>query len=415
MSTRRRRRSMLFAGVSLTASQLLLASEPSGLASVLTDTAVTEYGSLAIKDMVTPPNNYSGHPFTSGGGKLTFTRASTATRINASGVLEVVTSDTPRIDYDPVTLAPIGLLVEGQRTNVVLWNSDLTKSQWTKTNATCTQTQTGPDGSSNSATLLSATSANATVIQAFILASSARFQSAYVKRVTGSGTIEMTMDNGSTWTAISISSSWTRPSIPTATLANPNVGFRIVTSGDEIAVAGVQNENGTFASSLIQTTTASVTRSADEIGVAISQFPFSATEGTIIADAVVANNVFNFSIWSIRTDANNQTRNWMWSGAALQPRITVTSSGVTQADIVNGSVTAGVAFKTAGAYAANDFGSAFNGSAGTPDTNGSLPIGLPTELTIGRSGTGERLFGHIRQLTYIPRRMSDAELIARTA
>ena len=31
-----------------------------------------------------------------------------------------------------------------------------------------------------------------------------QFQSAYVKRLTGTGTINMTMDNGSTWTAIPV-------------------------------------------------------------------------------------------------------------------------------------------------------------------------------------------------------------------
>ncbi len=32
---------------------------------------------------------------------LTFSRTSIATRFNSSGVLETVTANTPRIDYDP--------------------------------------------------------------------------------------------------------------------------------------------------------------------------------------------------------------------------------------------------------------------------------------------------------------------------
>ena len=49
---------------------------------------------------------------------VTLTRASSATRINASGVLETVASDVARFEYDPVTLACRGLLREAAATNL---------------------------------------------------------------------------------------------------------------------------------------------------------------------------------------------------------------------------------------------------------------------------------------------------------
>ena len=52
--------------------------------------------------------------------RVTFTRASSATRVNASGVLEVITSGNPRFTYDPVTLSALGLLIEEQRTQLLL-------------------------------------------------------------------------------------------------------------------------------------------------------------------------------------------------------------------------------------------------------------------------------------------------------
>jgi hypothetical protein len=169
----------------------------------------------------------------------------------------------PRFDYDPSTLTALGLLLEGTRTNVALWNRDLTNAAWTKTNVTAAKDQTGIDGVASSASKITATAGNGTILQAITLASSARFQSAYVKRVTGSGVVEMTTDNGTTWTAITVTADWTRVSIPTKTLADPTIGFRIVTSGDAIAIDFVQNENGAFASSPIWTTTAAVTRASD--------------------------------------------------------------------------------------------------------------------------------------------------------
>ena len=211
----------------------------------------------------------------------TFSGSANGTYVNSAGLITQATANTARFDYNPSTLAAKGILLEGARTNVVLWNRDLTNAAWTASNVTVAKDQTGADGVANSASSLTATAGNGTVLQAITLASSARYQSAYVKRLTGSGTINMTMDNGTTWTAISPTSSWTALEIPTQTLANPTVGFRIVTSGDAIAVDYVQNENGAFRSSAIPTTSASVTRAADSLSFPYTQTTFSALIETI--------------------------------------------------------------------------------------------------------------------------------------
>lgn len=188
--------------------------------------------------------------------EISISRASIGYASTSTGTLVQFSADTLRI-------TDLGLLMEPSRTNVVLWNRDLTNGAWTPTNITPLKDQTGPDGVANSASSLEATAGNGTILQSVTLASSARFQSAYVKRITGSGTVNMTMDNGATWTAITLTSSWTRVSIPTQTLANPTVGFRIVTSGDKIAVDFVQNEDGTDVSSPIPTTTTSAARAGE--------------------------------------------------------------------------------------------------------------------------------------------------------
>lgn len=187
---------------------------------------------------------------------LTTTRASTGYAANSSGLLVPFLSNIPRI-------TDLGLLVEQAATNVVLWNRDLTNAAWTPSNITPLKNQTGADGTANAASSITATAGNGTILQAITLGSSARFQHARVKRLTGVGEIDMTMDNGATWTAITVTAAYTQLSIPTQTLANPTVGFRIVTSGDAIAVDFVQNETGTFATSPILDTTVAVTRAAD--------------------------------------------------------------------------------------------------------------------------------------------------------
>jgi len=126
---------------------------------------------------------------------------------------------------------------------------------------------TGLDGIANTATTLTATAADAIILQPISLASAARCASAYVKRRTGTGAISFTQDGGSTWTDITAqinSSTWSRVQI-TATLANPSVGFKLSTSGDAIDVDCVQNEAGAEATSPIVTTTTTVTRNADSL------------------------------------------------------------------------------------------------------------------------------------------------------
>jgi len=55
---------------------------------------------------------YAQKPLTTDG-QLTFSRASTATRVNASGLIETVSSNVPRLDYTNSTCPK--LLLEKQR------------------------------------------------------------------------------------------------------------------------------------------------------------------------------------------------------------------------------------------------------------------------------------------------------------
>src|SRR6187399_24135 len=51
--------------------------------------------------------------------RITFTRASTATYFDASGVMQTAATNAPRWDYDPSTKQLKGLLIEEVRTNIV--------------------------------------------------------------------------------------------------------------------------------------------------------------------------------------------------------------------------------------------------------------------------------------------------------
>ena len=86
---------------------------------------------LSLSQIATPPMTHMGLT-TSISSKIpfiaptlvtfpvpSFTRASIATFVNSKGLIETAPVNTPRFDYDPVTLAPKGLLLEEAITNIL--------------------------------------------------------------------------------------------------------------------------------------------------------------------------------------------------------------------------------------------------------------------------------------------------------
>lgn len=74
------------------------------------------------------------------------TRSSTGGRYNDKGFYETVAVNTPRLDYNPVTKVLKGILIEGQRTNVMKC-SNFQSVGWVKSQATLLENQAlAPDG-----------------------------------------------------------------------------------------------------------------------------------------------------------------------------------------------------------------------------------------------------------------------------
>ena len=91
--------------------------------------------------------------------RITFTRSgATATRTNSSGFIEGVAADTARFDYNPLTLACKGLLIEEQRANLITYSEQFNNVAWTKTNTTVSaNTTVAPDGTVNADKLIATT------------------------------------------------------------------------------------------------------------------------------------------------------------------------------------------------------------------------------------------------------------------
>jgi len=171
------------------------------------------------------------------------------------------------------------------KTNNLLWCRDLTNAAWVKTNATAAKTQTGIDAVASSCSLLTAAAANATILQTITAASTPACSGFWVKRSIGTGSIFFTRNGGTDWldiTSLINSSTFTCVKIENTSVTNPQVGFKIATSGDAIIVDAGINHAGTTLTLPILTTSAAVTRAADVLTYQTAS-NFSDTAGTILA------------------------------------------------------------------------------------------------------------------------------------
>jgi len=378
--------------------------------------------------------------------RITFSRGTGATRVNASGFIEVVGNTDPRFDYDPVTLAPRGLLIEEARTNLALRSAEFTNASWTKSNATVTANVTNaPDGTATALKLAedAATGFHGINQLATLVSGAAYTQTFFVKaaernwialtegnNVTATayfnlatGTIGTVSGTGSpSATIVPFGNGWYRVSLTFTPIANAgNIQIRTATAdgtanyagtvGSGVYVWGAQLEAGAFTTSYIPTVASTVSRSADVATMTGTNFSswYNFSEGTFVADA---DNVATGNLYIL--DANDSTSNEeiRMATAATSGSLVVWRAGVVQANITVGTTAANTPFKMGAAYAANNTNAALNGAIGTTDTSFVSPT--PNRLQIGASFTAY-LNGHIRAIAYYNTRLPNTSLQTLTA
>lgn len=193
--------------------------------------------------------------------------------------------------------AATGLLIEESRTNRALWCRDFTQSSWTKTDISAALDQTGIDGVENSASSLTATAANGTCNQTITLSAGGRISSVYLKRLSGTGRIEISIDGSFSTVDIS-SSEWRRVYVAQTSLANPRLTIRIATNGDSVAADFAQIEDGTVVTSPIFTTSAAATRSKDLPSIGFGDRYWNKRGGAIVVDSTSVGGYSNFATTS---------------------------------------------------------------------------------------------------------------------
>ena len=263
----------------------------------------------------------------------------------------------PRFDYDPVTLAPKGLLIEEQRINILL-NSDTLSTQSVSVTA-----------------------------------------QAYTLSFYGTG-------------SIALSGAYTGSLVGTGAYPNqvqltftPTIGTLTLTVTGSVRYANL--EAGAFPTSYIPTTSAQVTRTADNASIIGTNFSswYNQSEGTFAVKYLSAlSSGFVLSI--MRTAGYGPGMQLSLNGANTSYLAVVDDASAVVCSVTSPGT------KSAFAYMSNNFALSANGNAPSVDASGTQPTSI-VQLKIGQSPIGDILInGHIQSIKYYPTRLPNGDLIA---
>jgi hypothetical protein len=359
-------------------------------------------------------------------GGLTFTRASTGTYFDSTGMLQVAGVNAPRIDYNPATGECLGLLVEEARTNII-FPSDGTGAIANGIGATFSPIVV-PSGATVSCLWTPGDLSNRyqyTTTAGAYASGQLLAVSWYQKRVNGAGSGACLDLRSNVNCAISTAvakigdapNGWERwGGVVSITDGSLSSIIRLyVFPADMVAGGfaawGLQVENGPSASSYIPTTSAAVPRSADVCSVAVGAW-HNPLECTVVAEGEGRVGVTNTSSFvSVGTSSNYQV-------------LLRQNASIVQGDSRDAS-TGQAAFSRAGnqgdrvvlgmAVQQNSFAFSSNGSAPATDSAGTVFSGS-TALHVGSfAGASSFLNGRVRSIRYWNRRLGNEVLALATS
>jgi len=392
--------------------------------------------------------------------RATLARASVGRAIGRTGLLEIRPANAGRWRFNPITGLCEGLLIESQRTNLLLRSEEFDNASWTKTSLTVTANSTAaPDGATTADTL-AATGAGGNVAQAVtITAGRGIAVSVYAKAGTasfvslklsdGGNTVECwfnlatgatgsntagagslvysakdIIDHGGGWYRCVLMALSSAVTTITATISPAASDAAAAANTDTVYAWGAQLEapsTSSNATSYIPTTSATVTRSPDYLTIPTDTRWYNAQAGTIVWDGVMqtlspVGNAEAVVLWELSLDANN--RIYIQRSANATLLATSVAAGVSTTLAQAATLTTGARVRAALAWASNDIAFTVGGAAPTTTGSAALPSAA-SHLSIGNRAYSVAsvlgCFAAVAAVQHFPRRLSNADLQSLTS
>ena len=370
--------------------------------------------------------------------RITFTRGSTATYTDESGIIRTAAANEARFDHDSDGNS-LGLLVEESRNNLVRYSEDF--ASWLIPSTATENTTTSPSGgtavgvNNASHTTMTAADPSALTFSCYAKAGSSNYVS---MRTVNWGTLVRVWYNlsdgsvGSTTPVTSnitniqsqeIGDGWYRISFTLDSTGDSTGGFQITATDADLntnAVGyvyawGAQLEQGSFPTSYIPTSGSTVTRSADVASITGTNFSswYNQSEGSFYVKEDSINNSLD-KYYIFVSDGANNDRLWLSKDSVRRHVFRVYDSANTLQVVSTSPVLPTspglVSSQFVGAYFSGDSNSALNGSIVGASLNNTFVRSGSNSAYLGSTPSGNFLNGHISRLTYYPKRLPDATL-----
>lgn len=389
-------------------------------------------------------------------GDFDFTRGSTATRVNKDGLIEVVASNVPRLDYpfiDGVVQDCPSLLLEPQRSNFVSYSEDFSQSYWNKSTSDSTPIPLvtanyaiSPDGTQNAyrVQLTLPTDNEFAVVRRLVInpntpVGSTIYQSIYLKatdisqigkkvdvyiydttnssyrrifnHVLTNNWERIESDNlisfGSTSTSVEYVFGKARAN---ASGQSSTKGTKQSEAASDFLVWGAQLEQGSYPTSYIPTSGSTVTRVAETCNGAGNADTFNDSEGVLFVEmSALADDVTSKRIViSDGTSASNRIVIEYDETFGLV-KFWVTGGGTTNGEVQISGVNKTQINKISMLYQSNVLKVYINGFNLGNGTGIVTPTGLDT-LKFEQAIGGNNFYGNTKQLMTFNKALTDAEL-----
>jgi len=370
---------------------------------------------------------------------LTVARASAGTVFDAAGNLTTVAANLPRFDYDPVTKAFKGLLIEEQRTNLILNSTAATAVDGALVDSGYANSPAGtqtalrlrntpnvssrlgipasalPDGTYTRSLFVKPVGQNSTVVFEGVGGPAgnggALSFDAVAKAFSGNTSLPIAYgysECGNGWLRVWVTAAKGPANIFSSALYIGSYGAGAVQH--EFLAWGFQVEAGAFMTSHIPTSGAAATRAADVVQVIDGLWRGNSAH-TLYVEA--SRPQISFGVFAALRTAGGGNEIFIETGAGnpAQQRVRVSAASVQQALIsTSASAVAGQAYKMAGTVSSGRAAFAQDGVLIGAQAGVQLPS--VQMLVLGSGATSGFLNGHIRNVQYTDRVLSDADLIA---
>lgn len=391
--------------------------------------------------------------------RITFSRTSVGTYMDANGLVVTGSADEPRFDHRYVNgeIESLGLLIEEQRQNLVTYSEDWNQHQAIQNLSVGINSITAPDGTLTADKLECTSSGdnNSGFVQKLVSISTSTDEyttSWFVKRGNTDKTYLSAALSGGTFLAVYAYVDWTTTPVtfvydgnngsPTNTVhpiqeytndwyrasisivnnnTNTQITNRIYSSsrtstvtGDYLYAWGSQIEIGEFPTSYIPTSGSTVTRNADNVTMTGTNFSdwYNQEQGTVYVSQklrAVQDTLRNNLVYLIGSGGSEN--DYFYNPSRGHTNIFVFGDGGTNYSRFQDG-TDSTDTKTAFAYdvSGDDFKPYYNGIEATTETTTNTPSATShTQLELG-AGTSAKYCGHIQQFTYYPTRLSNTLL-----